>query len=162
MLQRKVCLVGSFAVGKTSLLQRFVYSRFSDKYLTTVGVKIDRKIVPTSQGSVSLILWDLAGEDEFQSLQTSYLRGAAGFVVVIDSTRNETLQQSRAHLDYLEEEFPKAGKVILVNKTDLESSWDLEAEELGLLEKRYTVFRTSAKTGRCVEEAFHALADEMG
>ena len=68
MIQRKVCLVGSFAVGKTSLLQRFVYSRFSDKYLTTVGVKIDRKIVPTFEGSVSLILWDLAGEDEFQGL----------------------------------------------------------------------------------------------
>ena len=153
MLKRKVCLVGSFAVGKTSLLQRFVYSRFSEKYLTTVGVKIDRKIVPTSEGSVSLILWDLAGEDEFQSLQTSYLRGAAGFVVVIDSTRNETLQQARTHLEYLEEEFPKAAKVILVNKTDLENSWDLETEELKGLEKRFTVFRTSAKTGRSVEEA---------
>ena len=121
MLQRKVCLVGSFAVGKTSLLQRFVYSRFSEEYLTTVGVKIDRKIVPASGGSVSLILWDLAGEDEFQSLQTSYLRGASGFVVVIDSTRNETLQQSRTHLDYLDEEFPNAAKIILVNKTNLEA-----------------------------------------
>ncbi len=162
MIQRKVCLVGSFAVGKTSLLQRFVYSRFSDKYLTTVGVKIDRKIVPTFEGSVSLILWDLAGEDEFQSLQTSYLRGAAGFVVVIDSTRNETLQQARTHLDYLDEEFPKAVKVILVNKTDLENSWDLETEELQRLEKRFTSYRTSAKTGHSVENAFHALADEMG
>lgn len=161
MLQRKVCLVGSFAVGKTSLLQRFVYSRYSDKYLTTVGVKIDRKIVPTSKGSVSLILWDLAGEDEFQSLQTSYLRGSAGFVIVIDSTRNETLQQARSHLEYLEDEFPAAGKIILINKTDLESSWDLENDELKSLERSYTVLRTSAKTGQSVEEAFHALAEQM-
>ncbi|MEN9019696.1 MAG: GTP-binding protein [Verrucomicrobiaceae bacterium] len=161
MVQRKVCLVGSFAVGITSLLQRFVYSRFSDKYLTTVGVKIDRKIVPTSQGSVSLILWDLAGEDEFQSLQTSFLRGAAGFVVVIDSTRNETLQQARSHLDYLEEEYPKAAKVIFANKADLENSWDLETDELNRLETRFAVFRTSAKTGHSVEEAFHVLADKM-
>jgi small GTP-binding protein len=161
MIQRKVCLVGSFAVGITSLLQRFVYSRFSDKYLTTVDVKIDRKIVPTSKGSVSLILWDLAGEDEFQSLQTSFLRGAAGFVVVIDSTCNETLQQARSHLDYLEEEYPKTAKVIFANKADLENSWDLETDELNRLEKRFTVFRTSAKTGHLVEEAFHVLADKM-
>mgnify|MGYP003676241088 CR=1 FL=1 len=161
MLQRKVCLIGSFAVGKTSLLQRFVYSRFSDKYLTTVGVKIDRKIVPTSRGSVSLILWDLAGEDEFQSLQTSYLRGGAGFVVVIDCTRNETLQQARTHLDYLDEEHPTAAKVVFVNKIDLESSWDLEQSDFQGLERRYSVYKTSAKTGVSVEEAFHALAEAM-
>ena len=162
MLQRKVCLVGSFAVGKTSLLQRFVYSRFSDKYLTTVGVKIDRKIVPTSHGSLGLILWDLAGEDEFQSLQTSYLRGAAGFVVVIDCTRNETLHQASRHLEYLAEEFPDASKVVLINKTDLENAWDLEATALESLQQRYTVLKTSAKSGQNVEEAFHELAEAMG
>ncbi len=162
MQQRKVCLIGSFAVGKTSLLQRFVFSRFADKYLTTVGVKIDRKIVPTSRGSVSLILWDLAGEDEFQSLQTAYLRGSAGFVVVIDCTRNETMQQARAHLEFLDEEFPNAAKTIFVNKVDLENAWDLEQQELSSLEKLHPVHRTSAKTGANVEEAFHDLAEAMG
>ncbi len=159
MIQRKICLIGAFAVGKTSLLQRFVHSRFSDKYQTTVGVKIDRKIVPTAEGNVSLILWDLAGEDEFQSLQTSYLRGAAGFAVVIDSTRNETLDQARTHLEFLESEHPGAAKVIFVNKVDLEQQWDLESSALHRLEKTYHVARTSAKTGADVETTFRVLAE---
>ena len=161
MIQRKVCLIGSFAVGKTSLLQRFVYARFDNKYLTTVGVKIDRKIVDLPNGSVSLILWDLAGEDEFQSLQTSYLRGATGFLVVIDSTRNETLQQARMHLEYLETSHPQAAKLVLVNKVDLADAWDLEEEVLASVQRGYTVLRTSAKTGEHVEEAFHHLASAV-
>lgn len=161
MIQRKVCLIGSFAVGKTSLLQRFVYSRFDGRYLTTVGVKIDRKIVELPTGGVSLILWDLAGEDEFQSLQTSYLRGSAGFVVVVDSTRNETLQQARTHLEYLEDSHPNATKIVLVNKVDLESAWDLEADSLKALQRSYTLFRTSAKMGNNVDDAFNSLAQAI-
>lgn len=76
--QKKICLVGAFATGKTSLVSRFVKSIYSDIYHSTVGVKIDKKVVKLKQQEVSLILWDIHGEDEFQRVQMSYLRGASG------------------------------------------------------------------------------------
>src|ERR1700675_4666549 len=90
MLQKKVCMIGSFSVGKTSLIQRFVSSIFSDRYLTTVGVKIDKKVVRVDGEDVTLVLWDLYGEDEFQKMRMSYLRGASGYLLVADGTRRAT------------------------------------------------------------------------
>ena len=78
MIQKKICMLGSFAVGKTSLVARFVRSIYSEKYHTTVGVKIDKKQVQFDGKSMNLILWDLYGEDEFQKVHMSYLRGASG------------------------------------------------------------------------------------
>jgi small GTP-binding protein len=81
-LQKKICMIGAFSVGKTSLVKRYVQSVFSETYLTTVGVKIDKKTVDVSGRTVNLILWDVAGEDDIGSLRMSYLRGAAGYVLV--------------------------------------------------------------------------------
>ena len=91
MIQKKICMVGAFAVGKTSLVARFVKSIFSDKYLTTVGVKIDKKEMVVDGNEINLILWDLAGEDEFIQLQTTYLRGSSGYILVADGTRASTI-----------------------------------------------------------------------
>jgi len=90
-LQKKICMLGGFSVGKTSLVKRYVQSVFSETYLTTVGVKIDKKTVDLPERSVNLILWDLAGEDDIGSLRITYLRGAAGYVLVADGTRPATL-----------------------------------------------------------------------
>ena len=68
-------MLGGFAVGKTSLVSRFVRSIFSDKYLTTVGVKIDKKTMKAGDREVTLVLWDINGQDEFQDVKESYLRG---------------------------------------------------------------------------------------
>jgi len=91
-LQKKICMLGGFSVGKTSLVKRYVESVFSETYLTTVGVKIDKKTVDLSDRIVNLILWDLAGEDDISSLRMSYLRGSAGYVLVADGTRPSTLE----------------------------------------------------------------------
>ena len=82
MTSKKICMLGSFAVGKTSLVSQFVSSIFSDKYLSTVGVKVDRKSVSVKGQDVTLMLWDLYGEDGFQRVQKSYLRGASGYLLV--------------------------------------------------------------------------------
>ena len=95
MIQKKICMVGAFAVGKTSLVQRFVRSIFSEKYKTTVGVKIDKKVMNVNSQDLTLILWDLHGEDEFQELQRSYLRGTSGYFLVVDGTRPVTLDRAR-------------------------------------------------------------------
>ena len=96
MIQKKICMLGATGVGKTSLVSRFVSSIFSDKYLTTVGVKIDKKTVTVEARTVTLVLWDIYGEDAFQSVRASYLRGAAGYLLVADGTRQLTLDTARS------------------------------------------------------------------
>ena len=95
MIQKKVCMLGATGVGKTSLVSRFVTSLFSDKYLTTVGVKVDKKTVPMDGEEVMLLLWDIYGQDEFQTVRSSYLRGASGYLLVADGTRQLTLDTAR-------------------------------------------------------------------
>ena len=90
MIQKKVCMLGGFAVGKTSLVARFVSSLFSEKYLSTVGVKVDKKAVHVDGRDVTLMIWDIYGQDEFQTVQHSQLRGMAGYLLVIDGTRRGT------------------------------------------------------------------------
>ncbi len=87
MIKKKLCMLGATQVGKTSLVQRFVQTIFSDKYHPTVGVKIDKKQVVLGGRDVSLLLWDVQGEDETYTVRPSYLRGASGYLLVVDGAR---------------------------------------------------------------------------
>ena len=162
MLQKKVCMLGAFGVGKTSLVRRYVQSIFSDTYLTTVGVKIDKKTLTLEGESLILILWDIAGEDEVAPIRLSYLRGAAGYLLVADGTRSETLEVARSIQSRVEAEIGSVPFFALLNKADLEESWDVSADSIAALESAgWGVVRTSAKTGQGVEEAFQELAKRM-
>lgn len=162
MIQKKICMLGAFAVGKTSLVQRFVSSIFDERYHTTVGVKIDRKDVRVGDRDVSLMLWDIHGEDEFQKLRLSYLRGSSGYLVVADGTRRTTLDRAYALQGVAERTVGKAPFVLLVNKADLKGDWNLEPGDLDEARSRgWKVLETSAKTGDHVEEAFLHLASRM-
>ena len=162
MLQKKVCMVGAFGVGKTSLVRRYVQSIFSDAYLTTVGVKIEKKVVSVGAEPVTLILWDIAGEDDVASIRTSYLRGAAGYFLVVDVTRAETLDVARSIKARVTAEIGSVPFLFLLNKADLQENWEVPAQSLEELENAgFVVFRTSAKTGEGVEEAFQELAKRM-
>lgn len=162
MLQKKVCMLGAFGVGKTSLVRRYVQSIFSDKYLTTVGVKIEKKIVNLGPADVALILWDIAGEDEITAIRTSYLRGAAGYFLVVDVTRGETLEVAKSIRDRVTSEIGSVPFLFLFNKTDLKEDWDIPEPSLEDLKSAgCEILRTSAKTGEGVEEAFQELAKRM-
>lgn len=162
MIQKKICMLGSFAVGKTSLVARFVRSIFSDKYHTTVGVKIDKKQVQIEDKLVNLILWDLYGEDEFQKVHMSYLRGASGYLLVIDGTRRETLDKALVLQQRTEEAVGKVPFVVVLNKADLKDSWEVDDRTIeALINKGWHVFHGSAKTGQGVEDAFATLAKHM-
>ncbi len=155
-------MLGSFAVGKTSLVARFVHSIYREQYLTTVGVKIDKKVVRVGDTDVSLIVWDLHGEDEFQKIRSAYLRGSSGFLSVADGTRSATLDKVVELHRSATEAVGDVPFVVLVNKADLEAEWDVEAEALEAAAARgWTVLRTSAKTGQGVEEAFQRIAAAM-
>jgi small GTP-binding protein len=158
-LQKKICMIGAFSVGKTSLVKRYVQSVFSDTYLTTVGVKIDKKTVEVSGRTVSLILWDLAGEDDIASLRMSYLRGAAGYVLVADGTRPSTLDVALSLRERVRTEYGALPFVLLLNKHDLTDQWEIgDAVLTGLRDSGWWTRTTSARTGEGVEDAFRHLA----
>jgi small GTP-binding protein len=161
VLQKKICLLGAFGVGKTSLTRRFVDSIFSDAYLTTVGVKIDKKVTTVGDHTVNLLIWDIAGEDDVSAVRTSYLRGAAGYLLIVDVTRAQTLAVARSIRERVTAEIGDIPFLCLLNKTDVDD-WDIgDAAIEELISQGWTVRRTSAKTGEGVESAFSDLAQRI-
>lgn len=162
MVQKKICMVGVFGTGKTCLVQRYVHSIFSPRYLSTVGVKIDRKAVTVGAESVTLLLWDLEGRDEARDVNPSYVRGAHGLLYVVDGTRRETFEQAFEIRDVLTNAVGPVPSIMALNKVDLTSEWALSpADESGLAGRGLHHLRTSARTGEGVEAAFSWLAQSM-
>lgn len=158
-LKKKICMVGAFAVGKTSLVRQYVESIFSEKYLSTVGVKIDKKQLVVQDRTMDLIIWDLHGEDDFQSLRMSYLRGASGCIYVADGTRGATLETALELRQRVEAAIGPTPAILALNKCDLEEFWEVDHLTIPADgEKNLSILRTSAKTGQSVEAAFEALA----
>jgi small GTP-binding protein len=162
MKKYKICLLGSFAVGKTSLVQRFVKGIFSEKYLTTLGVKIDKKMITIDNTEMEFIIWDLAGEDEFITVRDSYLRGTAAYLLVIDGTRNETLETAISLHERMQQENQSLPFVLLINKSDLKEQWTIDATKITELKQSgWNTIETSAKTNKGVAEAFQLLASNL-
>ena len=162
-ISKKVCLLGDFAVGKTSLVRRFVYDLFNDKYISTIGVKVSRKTVAITRADdvveLTIMLWDLGGGEEFSRVRASYLRGAAGAVLVCDLTRPETLDRLRARADELLSISPGADLILAANKRDLIDEQRLTAAQVEALASGFNApyYLTSAKTGEEVETLFRHL-----
>ncbi len=155
-------MLGSFAVGKTSLVRRYVESIYSDTYHTTVGVKISKKVVQVKGSEVNLVLWDLYGEDDFQKMHWNHLQGAFGYLLVGDGTRHATLDRAIALEQKARSEVGELPFVFVVNKCDLVNDWQLDpALEMQLTAQKWSILRTSAKTGEGVEEAFSELTGKM-
>lgn len=162
LINKKICMIGDFAVGKSSLVARFVEQQFSSKYQTTVGVKIDTKILELDGNSVKMVIWDLAGADSIKQSAQSYLRGMAGYILVADGSRAETLETALAlkqQIDAMSGELPFVG---LLNKIDLPHSWEVPNSQFdGLLARGWDFYKTSAQNGTNVEQAFVQLARKV-
>ena len=162
MIQKKVALLGAPGVGKTSLVRRFVESLFDEAYLTTIGVKIDRKPVVVDQSTINIVIWDIAGEDEFQTVQSSYVRGSSGYLLVADGTRASTFETACELQKKAEETVGRVPFILALNKSDLAAEWQVDPRAYArLAEQGWTITRTSAKTGAGVEETFQTLARRM-
>ena len=160
IIRKKICLLGGFAVGKTSLVRRFVENRFDDSYLSTVGVKVSRKPVITKTAEVAMMLWDISGRPDFEHLRPRYLKGAAGALLVCDLTRPETVDILPAELDALSTHSRGCRTLIVANKSDLRPSPPDALVSLAARLQTELVL-TSALTGHGVEEAFNLLAAEL-
>ncbi len=168
VLNKKVCLIGRFGVGKTSLVERFVHNRFGEEYLTTVGVRVSQKLLPPLEkapGQVvqyRLLIWDIAGVEKFDRMTATYLKGAAGVLAVADLTRPATVDILELLLQEFRERNADGGIVLLGNKNDLTYSESV-TEILHAIGKQFQVpvLLTSAKTGNNVEQAFLKLAEQL-
>jgi small GTP-binding protein len=164
IISKKICSIGDFSVGKTSLIKRFIEDKFSDRYLTTVGVKISRKkvTIATSAQQVNLLIWDIEGHTKQKSISLNYLQGAHGAIVVADLTRTDTLKNLASHLKLFLEVNPQGKIIVAFNKSDL-----ITTDKLNKLIERHSFanynrvidsYVTSAKTGHSVNDIFEQLA----
>ncbi len=152
-------MLGSSAVGKTSLVRHYVDGIFSEKYLTTLGVKIDKKQLTVKDKQFQFLLWDIEGTDQYAAFQPRYIRGASALILVTDCTRIQTyidavdiFKQARQLTD--------VPIVLVINKNDLNKHWQLD--EQTLLDHQHDfieVIYTSAKTGTSVEQLFQSIGE---
>jgi small GTP-binding protein len=159
MISKKVILTGSFGVGKTSLFNQFIHQQFSDKYLTTIGVKVNKKNITIGDEELSLLLWDIAGEVAQDKVPASYFLGAGGIIYVVDLSRPLTFNNMKADLAFLEKLLPDTTIVVVGNKKDLVSPADL-ADMAQNLDVKFD-FTTSAKTGENVDALFLELGKRL-
>lgn len=159
MLTKKVCLIGDYSVGKTSLFRRFMSNEFSEQYITTVGVKVETKLIQLSNGEpLKLVVWDIAGADRLSSVGKHYLQGAHGYLLVADGTREKTLEAAlslKSEADSFLQAPPFVG---LLNKHDLTDQWVIPQD---FLDNNNCWMTTSALSGEGVEAAFTQLADRL-
>lgn len=171
IISKKICLVGDFGVGKTSLIRRFVERQFSDQYLSTVGVKISKKTVDVSSPesgdtlNLQLMIWDLEGHTKFKAIAPSYLQGASGGIIVADATRKDTIERIPEHVNLFFSVNPKGVVIIALNKSDLvdEEKLDKLAQMVPSFkpEQIMAQYQTSAKTGLYVDEMFQKLSNKI-
>ena len=161
MISKKVAMLGTWGVGKTSLVRQFVHSVFEQKYLSTLGVKVDKKVVRVDEQDVNLMLWDIAGSEDHFSVPMHYIKGASGYLLIIDGTRRESLLRAIDLVNLIEDQIGKLPFVAVVNKSDLE--WEISHQEIeqSLSSFDQVWFATSAKTGENVELAFAAIAERI-
>ncbi|MFQ5986505.1 MAG: Rab family GTPase [Thermoplasmata archaeon] len=162
----KVCLVGDSAVGKTSLIRRFVHDEFDDRYVTTLGAKVSKKdiVVRVAEGKrlyVDMTIWDIMGEKSFLDLlKDVYFHGAKGILTVCDVTRRDTLYGLPDWVDAVQKITGDIPMYVLANKVDLKDQISFDEQELRELAGKYDspYSYTSARTGENVQEAFQQLA----
>ena len=161
IIQKKICLLGDFSVGKTSLIRRYVEERFDENYLSTIGIHMSRKRLRRNEHFLDLFIWDLAGGEDFTRVGQNYLRGATAAIIVCDLTRKNTLPALTYYADQVKSINPNASLLIVGNKFDLSEErvifHDDLMDEISAFCDSYLL--TSAKSGHNVKEAFAQIAN---
>lgn len=171
-IRKKICMLGEAAVGKTSLISRYVYNEFDDKYITTLGTKVSKKTIPIQisnptgdsvNTNVTIAIWDVIGQQQYHSLVLKYFKNSDGGLVVADGSRFETIELMRKWISSFFNIVGKVPILLLINKSDLIDVNGFNKQALDELSIEYgsKYFFTSAKSGDNVEEAFNTLAQLM-
>lgn len=162
MISKKIAMLGMWGVGKTSLVRQFVSSIYDEAYHSTIGVKVDKKVVDVNGQDVNLMLWDIAGAEEDRAIPLHYLGGVSGYLVVMDGTRPESLEVARDLVAAIERGIGRLPFIPVINKSDLDWALDVAQVEKAFSHNDLAPLCTSAKTGQNVEQAFLQLAARLG
>ena len=158
-ISKKIILTGSFCVGKTSLISRFVYQRFPFSYQTTLGVRIDKKATIIGETKINMIIWDIGGEQSQSRVPESYYLGSSGVIYVFDISRPSSFINMETDVTYIRKKLPKVPIILVANKTDLLDESTLnEVKNILPIEAD---FYTSAKENTNVEDVFIRLANDI-
>ncbi len=166
VLKLKICLVGDEAVGKTSLIRKFVTGLFDEVYIRTLGAVVSKKSVTLGGPGerplqVDMVILDIMGKRTFMQLfKDAYFSGARGILAVFDLTRKESLNGLTSWIEGVRETVGPIPVVVLANKLDLSERFEVDDEDIEKVLGSYGVeiWTTSAKTGENVEQAFMGLA----
>ncbi len=165
----KICLLGDGAVGKTSLIKKFVYDEFDDKYIMTFGSKTSKKVLSLTSpkdgepAQLTLMIADIMGQKDVANVQDAFMVGSKGAIIVCDMTRKETLESIGSWIDNVKKVCGDVPIVLMANKHDLTDDAQFTVEELSAIaDKHYSMaFPSSAKTGENVELAFSMLGEGL-
>jgi small GTP-binding protein len=161
----KLILGGDGAVGKTSMVHRFVEDSFMKDYKSTIGTSIMKKqcVFEGLKSAVRFIIWDLAGQDQFKRVRKSYLSNAEAGILVFDVTNKSSFENIETWHDEIKRVSPNISLILTGNKIDLEDKRVINQKEGEDLAKKLSVsyIETSAKTGENINDAFKMLALQM-
>jgi small GTP-binding protein len=168
-LSKKVVLLGDPAVGKTSMIQKFVHNIFDDKYISTLGTKVSSKVInvqhPSKEALVEMkfMIWDVMGQKDYEMFHRSAYSGAQGALIVCDITRSETLENLPEWVSNLFSVTNQVPIVLIGNKIDLAHQKDFDFDNFAKLAGTFgsASFFTSAKTGENIEKVFDTLAQDI-
>ncbi|MFQ5910131.1 MAG: Rab family GTPase, partial [Thermoplasmata archaeon] len=178
-IKKKVVLLGDSAVGKTSLIRRYVFDLFEDSYIATIGSKVTMKELkiprPNKTVKLTMMIWDLLGREGYTAFHARTFAGVHGALLVADLTRKETLTSlERYWIPALFEVVENVPLVFVCNKSDLTGELEFEGEDIAEIASKYSDqfkdvlpkdltswYTTSAKTGSNVEKAFESLGHLM-
>ncbi len=164
-MMMKMCVIGEAAVGKTSVIRRFVFDKFNDRYIATIGTKTSAKALQVTVDEkvfdLKLQIWDVLGVRTFSKIQKNTYKGANGAFIVLDITRKKTMYSFEAWLLSLYKIAGEIPVVVLANKKDLKAEFGIEEIEALVKAYGFPYFLTSAKTGEDVSEAFSTLGEMM-
>jgi small GTP-binding protein len=167
LVRKKIIFLGDSAVGKTSLIRRFVINSFDDKYISTIGTKVSKKVIKIEEEEggneycLEMLIWDIIGQKNYEIVLSSALHGAHGAIIVCDVTREDTLKSLNDYwIPALSEAAPSASMVFLANKADLEDEAVFWLDDLKAIgdEHKAACYLTSAKSGTNVDDSFFKLA----
>ncbi|MDD1778924.1 MAG: GTP-binding protein [Candidatus Helarchaeota archaeon] len=158
----KLVLLGDMAVGKTSLVLRFINNTFSDKYITTIGADFLIKDLELLGAPVRLMIWDLGGQVQYEGVRSRYMQGSDGCILVFDVSRKGDVEGYISQwLGEIHDFIGDPPVIVVGNKIDLPPQVDLKKAAKLVQDSHHFYIETSAKTGNAVEAMFKGLTAEI-
>mmetsp|Transcript_2059 Transcript_2059/g.3844 ORF Transcript_2059/g.3844 Transcript_2059/m.3844 type:complete len:252 (-) Transcript_2059:101-856(-) len=161
----KVIVVGNGQVGKTSMITRFAKGIFTNEYKKTIGVDFLEKRLQVKEigEEVTYLLWDTAGQEEYDAITRAYYKGAGACILAFSTTDRDSFEAVESWYKKVTDECGQIAMVLVQNKVDLMDSATMEAREVEVLAKklRLKLYRTCVKDDLNVSEVFTHLGAEF-